>query len=75
MSEENKQMEQVPRPRGLLDRVLGRAVSRKLLVFVTATALLFADTSLDSETWGWVALAYIGSQGAIDAVKIDRGDE
>lgn len=45
-----------------------KVVSRKLLVFLTATGLLLWST-LDPETWGMIAVIYIGGQSAIDAVK------
>jgi len=57
--------------RAIADKVLGRLISRKLLVFLTATGLMVYST-LDSETWGMIAIVYIGSQGAIDAVKTWR---
>jgi len=57
--------------RAIADKVLGKLISRKLLVFLTATGLM-AYSTLDSETWGMIAIVYIGSQGAIDAVKTWR---
>ena len=57
--------------RAMTDKVLGKLISRKLLVFLTATGLM-AYSNLDSETWGMIAVVYIGSQGAIDAVKTWR---
>jgi len=57
--------------RAITDKVLGKLISRKLLVFLTATGLM-AYSNLDSETWGMIAIVYIGSQGAIDAVKTWR---
>ena len=53
---------------GWADRLLGKLVSRKLLVFSTATALL-ALSELDAETWGLIAVIYVGGQSVIDAVK------
>jgi len=55
----------------LLDRVLEKAISRKLLVFLTATGLMAWD-GLTSETWGMIAIVYIGSQAAVDAMKVFR---
>ena len=52
--------------RGVLDRVVEKAISRKFLVFLTATGLM-AFAHLDSDTWGMIAIVYIGSQGVIDA--------
>jgi len=57
--------------KALLDRVLEKFVSRKFLVFATATGLL-AYSGLDSETWGLIAITYIGSQGAVDVMKMWR---
>ncbi len=51
---------------GLIDKIVGRIISRKFFVFLTATALL-AYASLDSETWGMIAMIYIGGQSVIDA--------
>ena len=53
---------------GLLDKVLQKLVSRKLLTFLTATGrMLWSD--LASETWGMIAMVYIGTQGAVDVMK------
>ena len=59
--------------KGFVDRLLEKTVSRKLLVFGTATGLLIADAGLDAATWGWIALVYIGTQVAIDAMKAYKG--
>jgi len=53
---------------GLVDKLLAKAVSRKLLVFGTATALMVWST-LDPETWGLIAIVYVGGQSVVDAVK------
>jgi len=57
--------------KGHIDNVLEKAISRKLLVFATATALL-ATSGLDSETWGMIAVFYIGGQSVVDAMKAYR---
>lgn len=49
----------------LLDRIMGKAISRKFLTFVVATVLMCVS-ELDSDTWGMIAMIYIGSQSAID---------
>jgi len=54
--------------KGVLDSIQEKIVSRKLLVFLTATALLMYS-GLDPDTWGMIAMFYIGGQSAIDAVK------
>ena len=40
---------------GLLDRVVGRLISRKFFVFLTATGLMIWST-LDPDTWGMIAM-------------------
>lgn len=66
MSEELLQVE-TDAP-GILDEWLRRLTSRKLMVWVTATALmLFSD--LQSSDWVAVSLVYIGSQAAVDLAK------
>jgi len=57
--------------RAILDRITEKFISRKFLVFLTATGLL-AWSGLDSETWGLIAVVYIGSQAAVDTAKMWR---
>ena len=57
--------------KGILDAIQEKIVSRKLLVFLTATGLLMYS-GLDPDTWGMIAMFYIGGQSAIDAVKAWR---
>ena len=50
---------------GAIDQIVGRIISRKFFVFLTATGLLtWAD--LNSDTWGMIAIIYIGGQTLID---------
>jgi len=58
--------------RGWLDRVQEKIISRKLLVFGTATSLMLWS-SLDPNTWGMIAMCYIGGQSAIDFAKVWKG--
>jgi hypothetical protein len=51
---------------GILDKIMGRVISRKFFVFLTATGLL-AYNFLDADTWGMIAMIYIGGQTVIDA--------
>ena len=51
---------------GLIDQILGRIISRKFFVFLTATGLS-AYALIDSDTWGMIAMIYIGGQSVIDA--------
>jgi|TARA_R110000796_G_scaffold125669_1_gene240221 hypothetical protein len=56
---------------GILDKVMSKAISRKLFTFLTATGLmLWSD--LSSDTWGMIAMCYIGTQGAVDVMKTYR---
>ena len=57
--------------KGMLDAVREKMVSRKLLVFITAT-ILVSSMQIDPETWGMIAMMYIGGQSAIDFAKIWR---
>ena len=54
-----------------LDRILEKAISRKLLVFLTSTGLLIWS-NLDADTWGLIAICYIGGQSVIDAAQVWR---
>ncbi len=52
---------------GTVDKKLNSWVSKKLFVFIIATALaVFGD--LTSSDWVTIATVYIGTQGVIDAV-------
>jgi len=51
--------------KAFVDRHLEKYLSRKLLVWMTTTGLLFAE-KLNGEQWVAIALAYIGSQGLAD---------
>ena len=54
---------------GVADIILGKVVSRKLLVFAVATGLLMWY-GLDPDTWGLIAMIYVGGQSVIDTVKV-----
>jgi hypothetical protein len=58
--------------RSILDLVVSKLISRKLLTFGIATWLLFAG-NLDSQDWVIIAAIYIGIQGAIDFWKVRYG--
>tara|TARA_X000001382_G_scaffold68902_1_gene47927 strand:+ start:262 stop:516 length:255 start_codon:yes stop_codon:yes gene_type:complete len=57
---------------GVVDEALGKAVSRKLLVFACATGLLIWS-GLDPDTWAMIAAMYIGGQSVIDVAKVWKG--
>jgi hypothetical protein len=50
---------------GVLDKLLGKAVSRKLLVWMSSSAFLWYG-SISGEQWVAISLAYIGIQGLAD---------
>jgi hypothetical protein len=58
--------------RGVIDVIQEKIVSRKLLVFAAATSL-FVWYGLAADTWGMIAMCYIGGQSAIDFAKVWRG--
>jgi len=57
-----------------IDAFLNSWISKKLMVFVVASIGLFWGTINDSE-WTNIALMYIGTQGAIDAIIRLRGNQ
>ena len=54
--------------KGILDSFQEKIASRKLLVFLTATALMLW-AGLDPDIWGMIAVCYIGGQSVIDFAK------
>ena len=73
MKEENKVMIQNElylknKDKGVLDSIQEKVASRKLLVFLTATALMLW-AGLDPDIWGMIAVCYIGGQSVIDFAK------
>tara|TARA_R110000824_G_C15036654_1_gene659945 strand:+ start:199 stop:387 length:189 start_codon:yes stop_codon:yes gene_type:complete len=52
--------------RQALDRGLNKLLSRKLMVWSTATYLMLFTSSLASEDWVAISLAYIGLEGLAD---------
>jgi|TARA_R110000744_G_scaffold166399_2_gene283515 hypothetical protein len=48
-----------------IDAWLGKWASRKLVVWLSSTALLVAD-KVNGDQWVAISLAYIGLQGAAD---------
>ena len=50
---------------GALDTIRKKLVSRKLMVWLTATFLMYFST-LESSDWVAISLAYIGIQGIAD---------
>ena len=57
--------------KALLDKMLLKVTSRKLLVWLTATGLALTG-NLDSSDWVAVALVYIGSEAMVDIAAVWR---
>ena len=52
----------------ILDKGINKLLSRKLMVWLTATGLmLLPEQSLQSSDWVAISLAYIGIQGLADS--------
>ena len=60
--------------KGALDKGLEKVVSRKLLVWATATGLA-ATGFLSSADWVTVSALYLGGQAVVDAVVKLKGGE
>ena len=58
--------------KGALDKSLEKAVSRKLLVWITATGLAYGGY-LTSGDWVTISALYLGGQAVIDAVVELKG--
>jgi hypothetical protein len=59
--------------KNIVDNHLQKFISRKLLVWVTASGFLLAD-KLNGEQWMAIALAYVGVQGFADiAIRWKEG--
>jgi predicted Rossmann fold nucleotide-binding protein DprA/Smf involved in DNA uptake len=58
--------------KGKLDKLVEKAISRKLLVWVTATGLMLT-ANLASSDWVIISGLYLGGQGVIDAIAKLKG--
>lgn len=52
---------------GIFDRILQKCVSRKLFVLLLGTVFCMANL-LGEDNWLTLAMMYVGTQGAVDAV-------
>ena len=59
--------------RAAIDKTLEKAISRKLLVWATATGLA-ASGFLTSGDWVTISALYLGGQAVIDAVVKLKGN-
>ena len=58
--------------KGKLDRLVEKMISRKFLVWLTATGLM-AFYGLESGDWVMLSAIYIGAQGVIDGLAKMKG--
>ena len=59
----------------ILDKGINKLLSRKLMVWTTATYLMLFTSALASDDWVAISLAYIGIQGLADiATKWRHGN-
>ena len=58
--------------KGKLDRLVEKMISRKFMVWLTATGLL-AFTGLESGDWVMISAIYIGGQAVIDGIATMKG--
>lgn len=57
--------------RGIVDKLIEKAISRKFLVFIVATVGLFASL-IDAGSWVDVALVFIAGESIIDSIGLFR---
>ncbi len=55
-----------------LDRLVEKVISRKFLVWLTATAMV-ATSHVTSEDWVMISAIYIGGQAIIDGIAKLKG--
>ena len=56
------------------DKFLNKIISRKLLVWLSATAIFAFTNHLKSGDWVIISAIYIGGQTVIDAVRAMKGN-
>jgi hypothetical protein len=56
------------------DKFLQKIISRKLLVWLAATAIFAFTKNMSSSDWVMISAIYIGGQTVIDAVKAMKGN-
>jgi hypothetical protein len=72
MTEEQRKEKRKEVRAAVVDKALHKVVSRKLLVWGTATAAMFMGM-VDATNWVDVCMVYIGSEAAANMVMALRG--
>ena len=71
MQKKEKQMSEEKRSE-VLDRLVGKLISRKFLVWLTATGLMIG-AGLSSDDWVIISAIYVGGQTVIDGIARLKG--
>ncbi len=58
--------------KGIIDKLVEKAISRKFLAWITATAILVLTAGLTSNDWVTITAIYIGGQTVIDVIASVR---
>jgi len=59
--------------RHTLDKTLDKIISRKLLVWMVATAIFAFTKNMSSSDWVMISVIYIGGQTVVDAIVAMKG--
>jgi len=70
--EVEEEMKEKENDRGILDIITQKAISRKLLVWITATILLCLS-KITPEEWTAITMGYVGIEGFTDLATRWRG--
>lgn len=70
--EVEEEMKEKENDRGILDIITQKAISRKLLVWITGTILLCAG-KITPEEWTAITMGYVGIEGFTDLAIKWRG--
>lgn len=70
--EVESEMKEKENDRGILDILAQKAISRKLLVWITATILL-CTSKITAEEWTAITMGYVGVEGFTDLAIKWRG--
>jgi len=60
--------------RHALDKALNKFISRKLLVWLSATAIFAFTKNMTSSDWVIISAIYIGGQTVVDAIVAMKGN-
>jgi hypothetical protein len=73
VAEKLKKEKRKTKVRHVLDKGLDKLISRKLLVWLAATAIFAFTKSMSSGDWVVISAIYIGGQTVVDAIVAMKG--